>query len=72
MTRPNPSLLSRLALAVSVLFQPALAARVRDLRDGVRAHRVSIRLGLLLHLPRLLPSESCHGLLALFLWVWVR
>ena len=35
MTRPNPSLLSRLALAVSVLFQPALAARVRDLRDGV-------------------------------------
>ena len=23
MTRPNPSLLSRLALAVSVLFQPA-------------------------------------------------
>ena len=37
MTRPNPSLLSRLALAVSVLFQPALAARVRDLRDGVAA-----------------------------------
>ena len=35
MTRPNPSLLSRLALAVSVLFQPALAARLRDLRDGV-------------------------------------
>ena len=35
MTRPNPSLLSRLARAVSVLFQPALAARVRDLRDGV-------------------------------------
>lgn len=35
MTRPNPSLLSRLALAFSVLFQPALAARVRDLRDGV-------------------------------------
>ena len=35
MTRPNPSLLSRLALALSVLFQPALAARVRDLRDGV-------------------------------------
>ena len=35
MTRPNPSLLSRLALAVSVLFQPTLAARVRDLRDGV-------------------------------------
>lgn len=33
MTRPNPSLLSRLALAVSVLFQPALAARLRDLRD---------------------------------------
>ena len=28
MTRPNPSLLSRLALAFSVLFQPALAARV--------------------------------------------
>ena len=37
MTRPNPSLLSRLALAVSVLFQPALAARLRDLRDGVAA-----------------------------------
>ena len=37
MTRPNPSLLSRLARAVSVLFQPALAARVRDLRDGVAA-----------------------------------
>ena len=37
MSRPNPSLLSRLALAVSVLFQPALAARVRDLRDGVAA-----------------------------------
>jgi len=37
MTRPNPSLLSRLALALSVLFQPALAARVRDLRDGVAA-----------------------------------
>ena len=35
MTRPNPSLLSRLALAFSVLFPPALAARVRDLRDGV-------------------------------------
>ncbi|WP_298596411.1 DUF2760 domain-containing protein [Zoogloea sp.] len=35
MTRPNPSLLSRLALAFSVLFQPALAARVRDLRDGI-------------------------------------
>ena len=34
MTRPNLSLLSRLALAVSVLFQPA-AARLRDLRDGV-------------------------------------
>ena len=39
MTRPNPSLLSRLALAVSVLFQPALAARFRAAGRAMDGHR---------------------------------